>query len=364
MERLLPPRLGAILALETDVEFGDQLRRVHEAASRAIGKLGELDLIKYEDSPIDGSADLSLWEEVAPIVGNTIADVNTLLVELNARFPSGQFLADERRLKVDRLLHTAAQELRAAVSALGMRIRDPSVVGDRWNLIAELQTFRFQFRDRIGAMVFQTASALSECRRREVDPGYDELLASMLIVRSTTADLRRLMHSRISKVSEAAAEDVEWNAQQLEKELNAFGRTAAWRALRAQDKKIVLEFRQRLKEVVTPTMSKVDLLQIVEPFVEFVDQFATVNEREMLTHHDQEIQASIGVVLEQAMNASSDAEALLSFQEALGQAQSLYGRSSDFDVFLRKLRKTPATDDVVRSEIEQFLISLANLSSS
>lgn len=362
VERLLPARLGAILALETDVEFGDQLRRVHEAAARAISKLGELDLIKYEDSPIDGTADLSLWEEVAPVVGNTISDVNALLTELTARFPSGQFLAEERRFKVDELLQKAAKELRDAVSALGMRIRDPSVVGDRWNLIAELQTFRFQFRDRIGAMVFETASALAECRRREVDPGYDELLASTLIVRSTTADLRRLMHSRISKVSEAAPEDVEWNAQQLEKELNAFGRTAAWRALRAQDKKNVLEFRQRLKEVVTPTMSKIDLLQIVEPFVEFVDTFITVNQREILTQHDQEVQASIGVVLERAMNAASDSDAMGSLHEAVSYGQSLYGRNGDFDTFLRKLRKTPVTVDTVRSEIEQYLVLLANLS--
>ncbi len=362
MERLLPARLGAILALETDVEFGDQLRRVHEAAARAISKLGELDLIKYEDSPIDGTADLSLWEEVAPIVGNTISDVNALLGELTARFPSGQFLGEERRFKVDELLQRAARELREAVSALGMRIRDPSVVGDRWNLIAELQTFRFQFRDRIGAMVFETASSLAECRRREVDPGYDELLASTLIVRSTTADLRRLMHSRITKVSEAAPEDVEWNAQHLEKELNAFGRTAAWRALRAQDKKTVLEFRHRLKEVVTPTMSKIDLLRIVEPFVEFVDTFISVNQREILTQHDQETQASIGVVLERAMNSGNEHEALSAFQEALSYGQSLYGRNGDFDGFLRKLRKTPAMLDTVRPEIEQFLMLLANLS--
>ncbi len=362
MERLLPPRLGAILALETDVEFGDQLRRVHEAAARAISKLGELDLIKYEDSPIDGSADLSLWEEVAPIVGNTISDVNALLNELTARFPSGQFLAEQRRYKVDALLHKAAKELGDAVSALGMRIRDPSVVGDRWNLIAELQTFRFQFRDRIGAMVFETASVLDDCRRREVDPGYDELLASTLIVRSTTADLRRLMHSRIRKVSEAAAEDVEWNAQQLEKELNAFGRTAAWRAIRAQDKKVVLEFRQTLRGTVTPSMSKFDLLRIVEPFVEFVDTFVIVSQRDILTQHDQEIQAEIGVVLESAMNAGTENEALTAFQNALAHGQSLYGRDGDFDAFLRRLRKTPVSLTTVRSEIEQFLVLLAGLS--
>ena len=71
MERLLPPKLGALLALEPDVRFADRLRHVAEAAARAIGKLGELDLVKYEDSPIEASADLSLWEELAPVVGST-----------------------------------------------------------------------------------------------------------------------------------------------------------------------------------------------------------------------------------------------------------------------------------------------------
>ncbi len=65
-----------------------------------------------------------------------------------------------------------------------MRMRDPSVVGDRWNLITALQTFRFRFRDRIGAMVFETAQQLGECRRREVEPGYDEALGATLVVRA------------------------------------------------------------------------------------------------------------------------------------------------------------------------------------
>ena len=40
---------------------------------------------------------------------------------------------------------------RAEIAQFGQRVRDPSVVGDRWNLIIELQSFRFQFRNRIGS---------------------------------------------------------------------------------------------------------------------------------------------------------------------------------------------------------------------
>lgn len=361
VERLLPPRLGALLALETDQNFSTRLGRVLEAAARAISKLGDLELVKYEDAPIDASADLSLWEELAPVVGSTIADVNALLAELTAQFPAGELAVDPRHAAVDEALQKGAEELRSEVTAFGMRVRDPSVVGDRWNLISELQSFRYRFRERIGAMVFEAAQQLGDCRRREVDPGYDEELAATLVVRSTTADLRRLMRSRIHKVSEAGPEDVEWNAQQIEKELNAFGRTAAWRALRAHDKKQILEFRTRLKEISKPDLGKIELLSVLEPFVEFCDGFEAINNRELLVQHDQEVMATMGVTIERAVNATSDVDANVAFTEAIGLAQTMYGRTSDFDTFLRRMRKTPTTPETVRAEVEQFLVIMANL---
>ncbi len=364
VERLLPPRLGALLALESDQTFAARLGRVLEAAARAIDKLGDLELVKYEDAPIDASADLSLWEELAPVVGSTIADVNALLSELAAQFPAGELSVDARQGAVDEVLQRGSDGLKGEVTNFGMRVRDPSVVGDRWNLISELQTFRYQFRERIGALVFEVAQQLGDCRRREVDPGYDEELAGTLVVRSTTSDLRRLMRARIHKVSEATPEDVEWNAQQIEKELNAFGRTAAWRALRAQDKRAILEFRTRLKEMVKPGLSKVDLLLLLEPFVEFCDNFEAINRRDLLVQHDQEVLATMGVTLERAVNAPSESEAFGAFTEALGLAQSMYGRNPEFDAFLRKLRKTPVTPQTVRGEVEQFLVMMANVSAS
>jgi hypothetical protein len=339
-----------------------RLARVLEAAARAIDKLGDLDLVKYEDAPIDASADLSLWEELAPVVGSTIADVNALLAELAAQFPEGELGVDPKQTAVDTSLQKGAHELRGGVTDFGMRVRDPSVVGDRWNLIGELQSFRYRFRERIGALVFEVSQHLGDCRRRDVDPGYDEELAATLVVRSTTADLRRLMRARIQKVGEALPEDVEWNAQQIEKELNAFGRTAAWRALRAQDKRAILEFRTRLKEISRPDLGKLDLLSLLEPFVEFCDNFEAINRRELLVQHDQEVLATMGVTLERAINAASDADSHQAFVEALGQAQAVYGRNTDFDTFLRKLRKTPPTPETVRGEVEQFLVLMANLS--
>jgi len=362
VESVLPPRLGALLALDADPALSARLQRVLEAGSRAIGQLGHLELVKYEDSPVDATADLSMWEEMAPVVGNTIADVNALVAEMEVQFPLGELSMDDRESAIEETVQNAATELKQMITEFGMAVRDPSVVSDRWNLIAELQSFRFKFRDRIGSMVFELAQRLGDCTRAEVDPGFEELLTSTLVVRQTTADLRRLMRARIHKVSEAPPEEVEANALQIEKELNAFGRTAAWRVIRAQDKKTILEFRGALRTMTAPGMSKMDLLMLLEPFVEFVDAFEQVNDREMLIQHDRDVMAQVGVVLERAMNALNHEEAVTAFTEAVAMGQMLYGRSSDFDTFLRKLRKSQHTPDTLKNEVEQFLILLAGMS--
>jgi hypothetical protein len=167
-------------------------------------------------------------------------------------------------------------------------------------------------------------------------------------------------------VSEAAAEDIEWNAQQIDKELNAFGRTAAWRALRAQDKRVIIEFRNRIRLLATrgASLSKVDVLRELEPFVEFVDTFKSINQRELLAQHDQEILASVGVVLERAINSSGYEEQHAAFMEAVGFGQSLYGRNEEFDGFLRKLRKIAATPENLPGEVEQYLVLLATLANA
>lgn len=336
---------------------------VSEAAARTIAAMGELDLIQYEEPDVEGSADLSMWEQVAPLIGSTISEVNTLCAQVEASFPAGELLTEPRQLNVDAAAQAAHAELKTEVMNFGMRVRDPSVVGDRWNLITELQIFRFRFRDRIGKMVWEMAAAFGDCKRREVEPGYDEALGSTLVVRSMTADLRRLMRARIHKVGEAQPSEMLSQAQQIEKELNAFGRTAAWRALRAQDKRGILEFRHKLRALLaTPAPTKLELLELLEPFVEFVDAFAGISQREILVQHDQEVLASVGVSLERAMNTDGADARLGAFKEALDAAQTLYGRSVDFDGFLRAQRKGLPPPEAITEQLEQFLVQIAGLS--
>lgn len=360
----LPPKLEALLLGEPDKDFAARVHMVCVAAARTIAAMGELDLIQYEEPEVDGSADLSMWEKVAPIIGSTISEVNTLGAQIEASFPPGELLVDPKQLNVDAAMQACGAELKSEVMNFGMRVRDPSVVGDRWNLIVELQIFRFRFRDRIGKMVWEVASAFGECKRREVEPGYDEALASTLVVRAMTADLRRLMRARIHKVGDAQPSDMLAQAQQMEKELNAFGRTAAWRALRAQDKKGILEFRFKLRSMLATGAepSKLEILELLEPFVEFVDGFAGISQREILVQHDQEVLAQVGVALERAMSVEAYDERLAAFKAALDVGQTLYGRSVEFDVFLRNQRKGLPAPEALPEQLEQFLVQIAGLS--
>jgi len=352
--------LESLLADEADQDFASRVFVVFIAAARTISAMGELDLIQYEEPDVDGSADLSMWETVAPIISNTLAEVNTFAAQIEASFPPGKLTVAPNQLEVEELLAKAAAESKTEVMSFGMRMRDPAVVGDRWNLLTELQIFRFRFRDAIGKLVWDVAQVFGECKRKDVEPGYDHALNSTLVVRSMTADLRRLMRARIQKVGDSSPAEMLPQAQQMEKELNAFGRTAAWRALRAQDKKGILEFRGKLRQMIaggSPT--NLDLLELLEPFVEFVDAFSDISRREILVQHDQEVLAEVGVVLERAVNTAGD-EQVNAFKEAIDLGQTLYGRSSEFDSFLRSQRK--GVVEPLSQQVEQFLVQIAGLS--
>lgn len=359
-----PPRLTELLEAEPDRDFAARLHMVCLAASRTIAALGELDLVQYEEPDVEGSADLGMWEMVAPIIGSTLAEVNALNAQIEASFPTGEFIVDARQAEVDRQLQEALAALKEQVMGSGQLMRDPSVVGDRWNLITALQMFRSRFRDRIGQMVFEAASVLGDCRRRDVEPGYEETLATTLLVRAMTSDLRRLMRARIHKVSDAPPTEMQAQARAVEKELAAFGRTAVWRVLRAQDKKGILEFRQRVRALeAVGAPSKLELLEVLEPFVEFVDGFAAVSRREILVQHDQEVLASVGVLLEQAMNTDAYEGKAAAFREAIDRGQTLYGRSTGFDLFLRAQRQQPVPPpEALPGALENFLVQLAGLS--
>ncbi len=375
---VVSPKLEEILQALSDRAFAERLRRVYTAAGQAIARLSDLDLLKYETAHVDDSPDLSLWEEMAPVIRDTVMDVNALLNVIREQFsaqpaavragaPLTATVETRRAKDATELLQGWMQQLAQGVTQLGEAMRNPAVVSDRWTLLAELQRLRARFREQIGNLVFESASAFGPVTRQQVVPGHEAEVKAAVMVRALVADLARIVSARLAKVREAEPEDVQWNAQQLQTELDAFGRTAAYQHLRAQDKRRVIEVRGRVGQLsIQENPRKHELLAAVEELDFFVRTLSNVNQRQVLITHDREVWAACGVRLERAVGllGSDPPGAARALAETAATAQALYGRDARLDVFLRKVRKQPLaqlTGPELRSTLESLQTLLAGL---
>ncbi|CAM3426526.1 hypothetical protein G4177_35670 [Corallococcus sp. ZKHCc1 1396] len=367
----LTPRLEEILQSLPDRAFAARLRAVYLAAAHAISRLSDLDLVKYETPVVDASPDLSLWEEMAPVIRDTVMDVNALLNVIREQFPGAPPASPPPSRPgsgdVPGLLQAGMGRLAQSITQLGEAMRNPAVVSDRWQLLAEIQRFRADYREQMSQLVFESASAFGEVSRAQVVPGYEAEVKAAVTVRAITSDLSRIVAARLGKVRDAKPEEVLWNAQQLQTELDAFGRTAAYRNLRAQDKRKIVEARAEVGALAIQTApDQRELLTVAEGLDALVRSLSAVNQRQLLILHDREVWAACGVRLERALMQSkkdpvASAKALA---EAAVSAQALYGRDATMDAFLRKARKlklATLTGPELLSTIESFQGQLAQL---
>ncbi|RKG86649.1 hypothetical protein [Corallococcus terminator] len=366
----LTPRLEEILQSLPDRAFSARLRAVYLAAAHAISRLSDLDLVKYETPVVDASPDLSLWEEMAPVIRDTVMDVNALLNVIREQFPGTPPVEPPSRpgpADVPGMLQVGMGKLAQSITQLGEAMRNPSVVSDRWQLLAEIQRFRADYREQMSQLVFESASAFGEVSRAQVVPGYEAEVKAAVTVRAITSDLSRIVAARLGKVRDAKPEEVLWNAQQLQTEMDAFGRTAAYRNLRAQDKRKIVEARAEVGALAIQTApDQRELLTVAEALDALVRSLSAVNQRQLLILHDREVWAACGVRLERALMQSkkdpvASAKALA---EAAVSAQALYGRDATMDAFLRKARKlklATLTGPELLTTIESFQGQLAQL---
>ena len=377
---MLPPALESALSAVPESQ-STRLRQVCDGAASTLSRLTDLDLLQYESPVTTGSLDLSTWEEMAPVVATTLRDVNGFVDQVRTQLAAqprsrGNGLAsivedavldDAARAKLERVLESAATQLSEQVQSFGVKVRDPAVVADRWNLLAEVQASRTRFREHIGTLVFDLVAPFVDVERSEVVPGHAEEVAGAVTVRSAVADLRRVLEARASKLRHAAAEDVQWHAHHLEQEMDAFGRTAPYRSLRAQDKRRLIEYRHEVRSMAgVPLPAKADVMEVCQRVLELVKSLAVVNQRALLLRHDHEVWARSGVKLEQAeaLVAIDRRAAAVALAEAAEIAAGLYGRSEALDEFLRRSRKESLSlidPGEVARVVEEFRALLASL---
>ena len=66
----------AEVAQRFDGSLRDRVTLLLLAAAEAIVKLADLDLVRYEAGDEEGGHTLAVWEEIAPVMGDTVEHVN------------------------------------------------------------------------------------------------------------------------------------------------------------------------------------------------------------------------------------------------------------------------------------------------
>ncbi|MFN7133475.1 MAG: hypothetical protein ACK4N5_15450, partial [Myxococcales bacterium] len=319
----IPKALQTLLESLSDVAFAGRLRLVYVAASRAIHGLRELELGSYEESIESGAPDLSMWEALAPVIRDTVMDVNELLGTIRTHFPSevpggiaemiGNAIEDtgvgdpSMALEARRIneaihqIHTLSSVLANEITNLGERMRSPQVVSDRWNLLSDLQYFRGKFRSVIGDLVFLSAYNLGEITREQAIPEYVDDVRTAIELRRGVTDLARLGTLFVHRVKSASDATLAPHLDDLARALDAFGRSGAYVGLRAQDKRRLVEFRhtlERMRKEGTSTVSAA--LSLVQELATFAMGLSQVNKRDCLIQYDRALLAACSVKLENA----------------------------------------------------------------
>ena len=148
----LPPQLVALLEGIIDRELAGRLGDVLAAAGRCIDRLAGINLVALEPRESDeGSADLALWEKMAPAVGETVVAVNELCAVIDTSFPPSKSRAslfghdgsDQRaEYEATAVFRTISPLIQQEVAEVGALMRRPELLSSPWSLLGELQRLR------------------------------------------------------------------------------------------------------------------------------------------------------------------------------------------------------------------------------
>ena len=382
---------GRILEVGQLFEEGlrERVVRLLLASAAAVLKLADLDLVRHEADEEQGGHTLALWEELAPVMGSTVSLVNDGIAQATAEFPPppevdpvdnlddafGPAKAEDEpfdegpqstELEIAKLVAAVCSGMRRDVARLGERLRTPQVVSEPWMLISDLLEFRGRVRAALGELIYQVCSFVAEVDRQDVVPGYAADLETGIIVRQATSNLAFLFRGHTKRIGAASDDRITAALHDALKDLHAYSRTRALPCLRTSDKRIFLETRATLYQLLkdTPTKSR-EIKNAVENLARFLDSMSVVSRRENLRLHDRAQLANAGRHLEAAQfNLSMPEVARAELAEAVHAAGRLYGRDVQLDAYLRAQRHFPVDwlhDPEIAVELERFAALLAGI---
>jgi hypothetical protein len=368
------------VAARFDPPLRDRVSRLLLAAAETILQLHEVDLVRFESDAGGGSHTLAIWEELAPVMGDTVESVNRMIAASAETFPplaesdaieglDEAFgpstaeapeapAAEEPGVAIAKMVAAVSSGLRRDVSYLGERLRKPTIVADPWNLISDLLEFRGKLRAGVGELIYQVASTAEEAQRVDVIPGYAADLESALLLRQAATGLAFVFRGHARRIAGASADKLAPSLQEALKDVHAFSRTRALQALRTSDKRIFLEARAQLFALSRERPLRLrEVKQATENLARFLDSLSVISRRENLRLHDRAQLAAVQEELRSGQSTRDVVEVRIHLERAVAAAHTLYGRDAQLDAHLRFQRHFPVAwlaESEVRAELGKF----------
>jgi hypothetical protein len=242
------------VAARFDPSLRERVSRLLLAAAETILQLQEMDLVRFEADAEAGPHHLAMWEELAPVMRDTVESANRMIAVGEETFPMPAETDDIEGLDeafgpasgagapgpgshspdaaIAKMVAAVSSGLRRDVTYLGERLRKPTIVADSWNLISDLLEFRGKLRAGVGELIFQIASSVEEARREDVIPGYAADLEQALLLRQAATSLSFLFRGHARRVAAASDDKLAPALQDALKDVHAFSRTRALAAMR------------------------------------------------------------------------------------------------------------------------------------
>ena len=347
----LPIALRRVLTEILDLGLQERLEQVLLAAARAITHLRDLDLSKYETDTADEDQSLELLEMVAPVLAATVMDVNALVSAIDESFPRGARLTEGDPIDLDKaqravdILRTRSATLRSGVLQLGIQLRSPRAVADRWNFLNHLQTARGLLRVGIGEMVADAAGIYAEVPRVSVIPEYQKDIDNAVGLRRTLHRLALGLRTHLRRLGEQQSIPLPQLLAGLSETMEKLSKTGTWRELRAPDKKEFVKFRVQLRELLARHAPEGPALEALKGFVSFLELLGVViNQRETLRTHDQACLAELTAQLEHLEGLPAPRRVGMPMAKVVTLCERLRGRDEFLDAFIAGLKATPNGD--------------------
>ncbi len=379
-----------------DVRLREEIVRLLTAEILARLALAEIDLEPYEQPDYE-QPEIDMWEglaqsvrsglvsllelkstlfKFAPATEEPAASEDDIMFDLVENAPRVERLRDSLGEQVDAWLEATIEAVGAAkpdkttvqqrnevldaigplagiilteINRFGTRLRNPNVVGDRWNLLADLQEFKGKFSKLLGAMRFGLLKPFTDLSEDALLKEYRTERETAQLLRRGVVGLTRDVTTLVDAHKRGNTEERRFIVEELLVRLMRFSRSEPFAVLRAPDKKVLIEFRKNLALNVGTSRERPRVIdELLEGFGKFLEVLGDINRREVLVRHDQTVVNDLRsrlIVIEEVMELDMGS-ALKLLVELRAHATPLYGRESMLDDWLNSATEPSDREDL------------------